>query len=42
LAERIIAYRISNGPFSAPEEIKKVKGIGEALFQKIKDEITTG
>lgn len=41
LADRIIAYRISNGPFSSPEEIKKVKGIGEALFQKIKDEITT-
>lgn len=42
LADRIIAYRSSNGPFSALEDIKKIKGIGEALFDKIKDEITTG
>lgn len=37
LAERIIAYREQNGPFKAIEDIQKVKGIGPAIFAKIKD-----
>lgn len=36
----IIAYRESNGPFKSIEEIKNVSGIGDALFEKIKDSIT--
>jgi len=39
-AKSIIEYRESNGRFESCEEIKKVKGIGEASYQKIKDEIT--
>ncbi len=40
LAQRIIAYREENGPFKTIEDIQKVKGIGPAIFEKIKDLIT--
>lgn len=36
----IIKYREENGPFNSIEEIKNVSGIGDALFEKIKDSIT--
>ena len=36
----IIEYRTINGRFNSVEEIKNVTGIGEALFEKIKDYIT--
>lgn len=39
MAKRIVEYRTENGPFQAPEEIKRVKGIGEAKFEKMKDKI---
>ena len=38
-ADRIIEYRKNNGPFQSPEEIMQVKGIGEKIYQKIKDRI---
>lgn len=41
-AKAIIEYRQQNGPFRTIEEIKNVKGIGEATFQKIKDRIIVG
>jgi comEA protein len=41
LAGRIIEYRQKSGLFLSKEDIKKVKGIGESLFSKFKDEITT-
>jgi len=37
LAERIIKYRTRFGPFKNNEEIKKVYGIDEAKFQKLKE-----
>lgn len=37
----IIAYREKNGKFGSIEEIKKVDGIKDGLFSKIKDKITT-
>lgn len=40
LAERIIAYRTENGAFTVPEELMKVKGIGKAKFDAVKDRIT--
>jgi competence protein ComEA len=40
LAQRIVEYRQANGPFSRPEDIKKVKGIGDGIFSEIKDWIT--
>ena len=36
----IIKYREENGNFSAIEDIKNVSGIGDSLFDKIKDYIT--
>lgn len=39
-AEAIIEYRSTSGGFKTIEEIKKVKGIGDAVFEKIKDKIT--
>ncbi|MCL2344179.1 MAG: helix-hairpin-helix domain-containing protein [Firmicutes bacterium] len=40
LAERIIAYRQENGNFASIEDVKNVKGIGDAIFADIKDLIT--
>lgn len=39
-AQDIIEYRNTSGPFKSIEEIKNISGIGEALFAKIKDNIT--
>jgi len=39
-AEDIITYRNTSGNFTTIEEIKNVSGIGDALFNKIKDYIT--
>jgi len=40
IAQRIIDYRSSNGPFTTIEEIMKVPGIGQVMFDQIKDLIT--
>src|SRR5512139_513654 len=40
LAKAIIDYRTTNSPFQQIEDINDVKGIGDALFEKIKDQIT--
>lgn len=42
LAQRIIAYRESNGPFTSPGELANVDGIGEKRIQDILDLITIG
>lgn len=39
-AEDIIEYRNTNGNFQKIEDIKNVKGIGDSVFEKIKDNIT--
>lgn len=41
LAKRIVDYRQAHGPFARIEEIMNVSGIGPALFEKIRDLITT-
>lgn len=38
-ARRIVADREANGPFSSPEDIMRVSGIGEGRFAAIKDHI---
>ena len=38
-SQRIIDYRQSYGDFETIEEIKEVKGIGDKIFEKIKDQI---
>lgn len=40
LAERIIDYRNKNGTFKRIEDIKKVSGIGDKMFENIKDKIS--
>ncbi|MGN0404765.1 MAG: helix-hairpin-helix domain-containing protein [Bariatricus sp.] len=39
-AEAIIRYREENGGFRSIEEIKKIEGIKEGIFEKIKNDIT--
>lgn len=36
----IIEYREKNGPFKSIEELKNISGIGDSLFEKIKENIT--
>lgn len=40
IAQRIIEYRQQNGAFTKIEDVKKVRGIGDAMFEQIKDLIT--
>ncbi|MDO6355361.1 ComEA family DNA-binding protein [Caloramator sp. CAR-1] len=40
IAQRIIEYREKNGPFRDIKDIKNVSGIGDKMFENIKDKIT--
>ncbi len=40
LAGRIVEYRSTNGSFRFVEELKKVKGLSQKLYEKIKDEVS--
>jgi competence protein ComEA helix-hairpin-helix repeat region len=40
LADRIIEYRSTNGRFIFVEDLKKVKGFGGKLYDKIKSEVS--
>ena len=40
MAARIVEWRQANGPFQSGEDLKKVQGIGEAKYRKLKDKIT--
>gem|GEM_PF-395327 len=42
IAEKIVAHRTANGPFQTPADIMKVKGIGNAMYEKNKEMITVG
>lgn len=39
LAERIITYREQHGPFRRPEELKNVSGIGNKIYENLKDQV---
>lgn len=39
MAKRIVEYRESNGSFQSVADLKKIKGIGEAKFNKLQDKI---
>jgi competence protein ComEA len=39
-AKLILSYREEHGPFTVPDDLKKVKGIGQAKWDKIKDKVT--
>lgn len=40
LAERIIEYRESNGSFQSLDELSEVSGIGAALLEQLRDQVT--
>ena len=40
MAKRIVEWRQANGPFQSGEDLKQVKGIGDAKYQKLKDRIS--
>lgn len=42
IAQRIIDYRLLNGPFQTIEGIKNVSGIGDVIFSNIQSLITVG
>jgi competence protein ComEA len=42
IAQRIIDYRTTNGPFASIDDIVNVPGIGSATFAEIQDLITVG
>ena len=39
-AQAIIAHREEHGPFKSIEELKAVSGVGDRVFESIKDKIT--
>ena len=41
-ARAILEDRAANGPYRYPEELIRVKGIGEGILSGILDQITTG
>lgn len=40
LAQRIIDWREANGRFSSPDDLRKVAGIGDKIFDGLKDRVT--
>ena len=40
LAERVVEYRKTNGPFKKVEDLMEVKGVGEKLFVALKPHLT--
>jgi len=42
IAQRILDYRAQHGPFARPEDLMEVSGIGEATFNRIKDDVVVG
>ncbi len=40
IAQRIIDYRLQNGPFGGIDELKNVPGISEGKFGDLKDQVT--
>lgn len=39
-AEKIIAFRVTNGPFKSVEELQRVDGIGDAKFKQLAQHVT--
>jgi competence protein ComEA len=40
-AQAIVAFRTKE-PFGKPDDLRKVKGIGDKLYESIKDQVTVG
>ncbi len=42
IAQRIVDYRAQHGPFARPEDLMEVDGIGETIFNRIKEAVVVG
>ena len=42
LAERIVAYRATQGPFRDIEQLRRVKGIGKKKFEEVRSLVAVG
>ena len=40
-SQAIIDYRTKNGPFKSLDDLKKVDGIGDKTFEKMKPDVST-
>lgn len=40
LAQRIIEYRSTHGPFNSTETLKEVRGIGDVIYDGLKEQVT--
>ena len=41
-AQAIIEYRVDNGDFQSVDDLKHIKGIGDKVFEKLKEHVTCG
>ena len=41
-ADAILAYREANGPFASVDDLLRVKGIGSAVLEKLRDYVVIG
>jgi len=41
-AQAIVEYRDTHGPFKAPEDLKRVSGVGEKVFERNRGNIIVG
>lgn len=42
IAERIVAYRDANGGFKTVDDLRNVKGVGDAILDLNRDRMTVG
>ena len=42
LADRIVEYRMANGPYLRTDHLMAVRGIGPTIYEAIKDRISVG
>lgn len=42
IAERIVSYRNTNGPFKTIDDLKNVKGVGDTILDLNRDRMTIG
>jgi len=41
VAERIVEYREAHGPFKKPEDLKKVEGVGQGVWDRNRERVVT-
>ena len=41
-AEAIIEFREQNGRFESPEDLTQIRGIGQSVLEKNREQLTTG